>query len=141
MREIVCIGSRAEVVDFLTRTRDAVDALCRALELPVDWAVATDPFFQPTRNAKYLAQRVQPTKHEALFGGDLAIASVNLHEDHFGEAFGIRRAGRPAVTGCVAFGIERWLYALTDRHGPDPAGWPDVAAAAEHAVALQGVPA
>jgi hypothetical protein len=41
----------------------------------------------------------------------------------------------------VAFGLERWLYALTDRHGPDPAGWPDVAAAAEHAAALQGVPA
>lgn len=144
MREIVCLGSRDEVTAFLARTRELVGALLSALDLPVRWEVATDPFFQPARNAKYLAQRLQPTKHEAVFGGDLAIASVNLHEDHFGRAFEISRAAPtgpagpdgptaaagPAVSGCVAFGLERWLYALTRRHGPDPAGWPDVAAAA-----------
>src|SRR5205807_9266638 len=108
---------------------------CRELDLPVDWATATDPFFRPARNPRYLAQRLQPTKHEAVFEGDLAIASVNLHEDHFGAAFDIRRDGRAAVSGCVAFGVERWLYALTRRHGSDPANWPDTAAAARTAAA------
>jgi seryl-tRNA synthetase len=136
MREILCLGTRAEVSDFLARTRDAVAALCRELDLPVSWEVATDPFFQPATNAKYLSQRLQPTKQEAVFEGDLAIASVNLHEDHFGAAFDIWRGDAPAVSGCVAFGIERWLYALTRRHGADPAGWPDLAAAADRAAAM-----
>lgn len=135
MREIVCLGTRDEVTSFLAGARTAVDALLETLDLPVTWKAATDPFFQPARNARYLAQRLQPTKHEATFAGDLAIASVNLHEDHFGAAYGVTRGDRPAVSGCVAFGIERWLYALTHRHGPDPAGWPHVPAAARRAAA------
>jgi seryl-tRNA synthetase len=134
MREIICLGTRVEVVAFLARTRAAVDALLHELDLPVSWDMATDPFFQPARNPLYLAQRLQPSKHEATFG-DLAIASVNLHEDHFGAAFGITRDDRPAVSGCVAFGLERWLFALTARHGADPANWPDVTAAAGRAAA------
>jgi hypothetical protein len=133
MRELVCLGTRAEVVSFLAAGRDAVDALCRTLDLPITWEAATDPFFEPARHPGHLAQRLRPTKHEARLGGDLAIASVNLHEDHFGAAFGITRAGEAAVSGCVAFGVERWLYALTQRHGTDPAGWPDVTAAARAA--------
>ena len=57
-------------------------------------------------------------------------ATANLHHDHFGAAFGITRDGAPASSACLAFGLERWLFALTDRHGPDPAAWPDVTAAA-----------
>jgi seryl-tRNA synthetase len=135
MREIVCLGTRAEVQDFLARARVAADLLLRELDLPVSWEVATDPFFQPASNPQYLAQRLQPSKHEALFGGDLAVSSVNLHEDHFGAAFAISRGERPATSGCVAFGIERWLHAIACRHGTDPAAWPDPAAAARRVAA------
>ncbi|MFX4293301.1 hypothetical protein [Streptomyces bohaiensis] len=130
MRELVCVGSREEVREFLTTTRAAVARLMAALDLPVRWEAATDPFFDPAADPRHLAQRISPTKHEALYG-QLALASVNLHEDHFGTAYGIVRDGRPASTGCVAFGIERWLYALTHRWGADPDGWPDVRAAAQ----------
>lgn len=135
MREIVCLGTREEVTGFLARTRLLVDALLRELGLPVEWVPATDPFFEPARTPRYLSQWLRPTRHEARFGDDVAIASVNLHEDRFGEAFGIGRAGRPAVSGCVAFGLERWLYAIIQRHGTDPGGWPDVAAAGRGALA------
>ncbi|MGH3466113.1 MAG: hypothetical protein ACRDQF_00040 [Thermocrispum sp.] len=138
MREIVCLGGRSEVTDFLADARETVSALLRALDLPADWAVATDPFFRPARSAKYLAQRVQPVKHEALFEGDLALASVNLHEDCFGAAFDITRNGGPATTGCVAFGIERWLHALVRRHGPRPSDWPDPANTARGLAASLG---
>lgn len=130
MREIVCIGTRDEVKEFLAATRSAADRLMAELDLPIRWEAATDPFFNPAASAQYLAQKLEPTKHEARYG-DLALASVNLHEDHFGHAYEITRDGRTVTTGCVAFGIERWLYALTDRWGVHPAGWPDVAAAAE----------
>jgi hypothetical protein len=70
-------------------------------------------------------QKVNPTKKELVFGGDLAIGSVNLHQDHFGATYEISRGGQDAFSGCVAFGLERWLYAVTHTFGPDPDGWPD----------------
>jgi hypothetical protein len=80
---------------------------------------------------------VQPTKHEATYGGDLAIASLNLHHDHFGTAFGITRDGGPAHSACLAFGIERWLFAITQRHGTDPQSWPRPEEAAQKVRARQ----
>lgn len=130
MREIVCLGTLAETVTYLEQARAAVDEFLALVDLPVAWLAATDPFFQPLTNPRYLMQRLQPSKHEATYGGDLAIASVNLHYDHFGAAFELRRDGQPANTACLAFGIERWLYAITDRHGLDPASWPSPAEAA-----------
>ena len=35
----------------------------------------------------------------------------------------------------MAFGIERWLYAIASRHGCDPAAWPDPVAAVRRAAA------
>jgi len=133
MREIVCLGTKPEAVAFLHRARAAVDEFLCLMDLPVKWLTATDPFFQPQSNPKYLLQRVQPTKHEATYGGDLAIASMNLHHDHFGMAFGLTRAGEPAHSACLAFGIERWLFAITDRHGLDPESWPQPEEAAQKA--------
>jgi seryl-tRNA synthetase len=124
MREIVCVGSLDEVKAFLGACREQVEGLLEAVGLPVEWTVATDPFFQPSKNAKYIAQRVNPTKTEAVFRGDLAIASVNLHQDHFGHTFGITRGGTPSFSGCVAFGLERWLHAVVAQHGVDAARWP-----------------
>jgi tRNA synthetase class II (G, H, P, S and T) len=137
MREIVCLGTKAETVAFLQRARVAVDEFLRLIDLPVEWLTATDPFFQPQSNPKYLLQRVQPTKHEATYGGDLAIASLNLHHDHFGTAFGITRDGGPAHSACLAFGIERWLFAITQRHGTDPQSWPRPEEAAQKVRARQ----
>ncbi|MDJ0345780.1 hypothetical protein QMK19_34880 [Streptomyces sp. H10-C2] len=124
MREIVCLGTVAETVTFLERARAALDLFFGLLDLDLEWLAATDPFFRPEDNPRHLLQRVQPVKHEATYGGDLAIASVNRHHDHFGSGFGLTRDGRAADSCCVAFGIERWLWAISDRHGLDPASWP-----------------
>ena len=125
MREIVALGTRDEVVQFLDTTTELVDGLLAAMGLTIEWCIATDPFFQPAKNPKYVLQRVQPTKHEAVFGGDLAIASRNLHEQHFGAVFDLQRSDGPATSGCMAFGLERWLYGVIATFGPDPADWPD----------------
>ncbi|WP_158624309.1 aminoacyl--tRNA ligase-related protein [Micromonospora sp. HM5-17] len=139
MREVVCIGTRAEVGEFLDRARWVVNRFTRLVDLPIAWQQATDPFFQPMRNPKYLMQLVQPVKHEATYGAGLAIASVNLHHDHFGERFDLSRDGKPAYSGCLAFGLERWLFAITDQHGSDPADWPDLVAASRTVVAEASV--
>jgi seryl-tRNA synthetase len=137
MREIVCLGARDEVISFLDDTRALVGGLLDGLDLPVDWQVATDPFFRPAQSPKHLFQRVHTTKLEAVYGDDLAISSVNLHEDHFGSAFAITCRQSPASSGCVAFGVDRWLFAITDRYGTDPPGWPDVASAARRVLDTQ----
>ncbi|GAA1413057.1 hypothetical protein ACFQZ4_48770 [Catellatospora coxensis] len=135
MREIVCLGTAEEATSFLAEARAAVDEFARLIDLPLAWTPATDPFFRPDHHPGHLLQRIQPVKHEATYGGSLALGSANLHHDHFGSAFGITRGGAPATTACLAFGVERWLYALVDRHGAEPGGWPDLLAAAGQAVA------
>lgn len=136
MREIVCVGSKAEVEGFRQRVRACVDAFLQLIDLPIEWLTATDPFFQPQRNPKHLLQRLQPVKKEATYGGDLAIGSMNSHYDHFGVNFQISRDGEPAHSCCAAFGIERWLFAITDRFGTDPARWPALEDAAVQAAAM-----
>ena len=126
MREIVCLGTADEVELFLSDTSAVVDRLLEDLCLKVRWEHATDPFFRPSRNAKYLMQKLAPVKREAVFGDSLAIGSVNFHQDHFGGTFDITREQRPAFSGCVAFGIERWLHAILEVHGRDPRNWPDL---------------
>jgi hypothetical protein len=126
MREIVCLGTPDEASGFLVAARAAVAGLADRLDLPLAWTPATDPFFRPHRSPGYLLQRIEPTKHEATYRGGLALGSANLHHDHFGAAFDITRDGVPVTSACLAFGLERWLYAIVDRHGTDPARWPDL---------------
>ena len=92
-------------------------------------AAASDPFFAPTARGRAALQRIKGLKHELVFhftdGRPLAIASFNDHELFFGEAFGITLPdGTPAWSGCVAFGLERWLLAVLATHGVDPFDWP-----------------
>ena len=124
MREIVCVGAEDEVRGFLERYRERVGGFIDKTKLPVQWEVATDPFFSPARNPKYLMQKIQPVKTEMVFEERLAIGSINFHRNFFGEAFDITRNGAHAFSGCVAFGLERWLYAFLKVYGPDPRNWP-----------------
>jgi hypothetical protein len=119
MREIVCVGTAEETRSFLESASAEVDRFVAAIGLRLAWEPATDPFFRPSRNPQYLMQQVDPTKFELVFDGRLAIASTNLHHDHFGRAFGIERDGEPARTACIAFGIERWLSAFVHHFGPE----------------------
>lgn len=132
MREVVCIGSPAEVAEFLDHARELAGALCELAGIPVSWAHATDPFYSRD-DPGYLLQKVSRVKLEAR-AGDLAICSVNQHHEHFGEPFAITRDGAVAHSGCLAFGVERWLAAVTDRHGEFPSSWPHLPSLARKAL-------
>jgi seryl-tRNA synthetase len=126
MRELVCIGTEAEVAAFVADLRAEIDRFVAEIALPVQWKAATDAFFQPTQNPKWLLQRLEPNKLELVFTNGLAIASINLHRNYFGEKFRMRRAGQSAFSGCVAFGLERWLGAVLRHFGSEPVAWPAV---------------
>ena len=133
MREVVGLGTADEVKAFLDRGRARVERFLAAVGLPIAWTPATDPFFDASKNPKFLAQKLDPVKTEMIHAGRLAIGSINFHRNFFGETFAISRDGAPAFSGCIAFGLERWIRAILDVHGPVAAGWPDLEAAAEEA--------
>jgi seryl-tRNA synthetase len=119
MREIVCLGPAEAVQDHLRAFKARTLALAERLDLDLAVAAATDPFYQPGSSVAVM-QKLFPQKEEFQYKGELAIASVNFHRNFFGERCRIRtRDGEPVFTGCVAFGIERWLHALLDRFAGD----------------------
>jgi hypothetical protein len=124
MREIVYIGDRHSVERFTARGRRLLDALVRRLAIDATWHTATDPFFDPANDPKALAQRVEPAKQELRLADGLAIASSNTHRTFFADCYDIRIRKEAAHSACVAFGIERWLFALVQRFGADARDWP-----------------
>ncbi|MBA3771538.1 MAG: hypothetical protein H0X13_03335 [Ramlibacter sp.] len=119
MRELVCVGGSEEVQAHLRNFRGKVQEFMARLDLPVEVTVASDPFFDRS-SARAAMQQVFPVKEEFVYGGSVAIASVNFHRNFFGEKCRITLPdGQPAFTSCVAFGLERWLHALTDRYEGD----------------------
>jgi seryl-tRNA synthetase len=137
MREIVCLGTPWDVKSLLDRGVERAAALAARLELETEIVAANDPFFAPSARGRAALQRIKGLKHELVFkfpdGRPLAIASFNDHEEFFGDAFAISlSAGTPASSGCVAFGVERWLLAVLVAYGVNPADWPFGVLAGSH---------
>ncbi len=124
MREIVCIGTAEDTQQFLNVMQDKIDTLINTLGIHVFWETATDPFFDPSNNPKHWMQRLQPNKQEMVFNKRLAIGSKNNHRNYFGEIFKIKINGEFAHSACVAFGLERWVAAITEQFWNEEAYWP-----------------
>lgn len=119
MREIVVVGTAAEAQTHLVAMKANVLRLAADLDLPVDVVVAADPFFDAT-GPRAKMQKLFPVKEEIVFGGDLAIASLNYHRNFFGERFAITNAeNEHAHSACVGMGMERWVHALITRFDGD----------------------
>lgn len=133
MREVIALGTREFTQDHLARFDERLAVFTEQLGLPVRKEAATDPFYD-RGGERALLQRVSPVKHEYLVG-DVAIASLNIHRNFFGERCDIAMAdtGEPVFTSCVAFGLERWLAVLCDRFG----GWSAAAAAVRAAAGVR----
>lgn len=129
MREIIFVGKP----DFVRQNR--LKAIQYLQELVEDWQldayleIANDPFFTNDFQVKASFQRNQEMKYELrlripYLDKSIACSSVNFHSNTFGQAFNIKAGKRPAVTGCVGFGIERWALSFLAQYGLDEAKWP-----------------
>ena len=133
MREVVSVGPLDAVQRFLEEGLGWVTGLAAELGLSGRVEEASDPFFAPTARGRAILQRVKGLKRELTLpiGGErrLAVASLNDHELHFGEAFDLRlENGDPACSACAAFGLERWLLCVLVEHGLDSRAWPELGA-------------
>jgi hypothetical protein len=117
MREIVAIGSYEHTQNLVHHHVGRIERLCHTLSLEVTTQAASDPFFE-REGARALLQTLEAVKHEFIVDG-LAISSVNVHRNFFGERCRITVDGAQdgfAFTSCVAFGLERWVSVLLERH-------------------------
>ena len=133
MREIIVMGTREQVENVRQSLVRQVGRLIETLELDASIETATDPFFAAGDEGRRLMQQAGALKYELRLAVDatgrtIAAASFNHHHDFFGTRFSIRApSGAPAHSGCVAFGLERWILALCAQHGVDPHAWPNAA--------------
>lgn len=134
MREIVFAGEPGRIAALRTQLCAQSIALGEELGLRLGSEVAADPFFGSANRGRQLYQKAKQLKWELVHpmssGSELALASFNLHEEYFGEAFEIYAdASRQtfASTGCNGWGFDRWIAAIVDVHGESPAGWPEAA--------------
>lgn len=131
MREIVFVGPSNEVDALRMSAMEPVMALVDALGLQSHIETASDPFFVGNFAGQTFYQLSHRTKFELRLhlpfeeGRSLAAASFNWHQQFFGSRFGILTDhDEPAGTACVAFGIERWVYAFTAQYGLNPQNYP-----------------
>lgn len=131
MHEPVYLGSPAGALAHRESWLDRAEHLRRRLGLPVERVVANDPFFGRAGRLMAAGQRSEALKYELVCevgsaDRPTAVASANLHRDHFGVDFAITLDGAPAQSACVGFGLARITLALVRQHGTDRSGWPDL---------------
>ncbi|MET7360971.1 hypothetical protein ABZS76_21345 [Streptomyces sp. NPDC005562] len=129
MREIVYVGDRPGARAFHAQVLEELLTLAESLGLPCKVQPASDPFFTSARPQMAQYQAAMDVKYElvgrmAHDGSEVAVSSLNYHNQHFGKGFDIAFAGQPGFSVCWAFGLERWAEWLGGYLGDDPTGWP-----------------
>ncbi len=123
MHEYIRASDPESVKTWREKWVGRAEQLTAALGLEARTVVASDPFFGRGGKLLEVSQRDQGLKLEIVtaVGSDerpTAIISLNYHQEHFGNIFGISTAdGAVAHTACVGFGLERIALALYRQHG------------------------
>ena len=130
MREVVFVGPQQYVLDQRQRVMDLTVELLDRWGLCYEIRSANDPFFIEDYASMVAFQLAFDLKFEILAPlpykqKDLAIGSLNYHQDFFGRSFNITGPkGEPFCTGCLGYGLERVALAFLSQHGLDPKSWP-----------------
>lgn len=129
VREIVFVGDD----EFVIQKR--VEVIKQSIELLKKWEMngeiltAFDPFVLPKMQKFKQIQLLENSKYEVRLNVSehkrISAGSYNLHGTAFTYPFCISVSGiEQAVTGCVGFGLERWVIAFISQYGVDPHNWP-----------------
>lgn len=129
VREIVFIGKHSFIVEKRKKALELTLNLAEKLGMKLKSEVACDPFILPRLQKYKKIQKAEKSKIEVQLsvGEDKSISgsSYNLHGTAFTYPFKISiQGGELAETGCVGFGIERWIVAFIKQFGEEPSRWP-----------------
>lgn len=123
MREIVLLGTEEFVLGKRKELIEKCKNLIDKLELEANIRSSNDPFFLSKYNPKTVFQKRFKLKYELNVilpqnRKELSVASFNYHNTYFSNAFNIQsRQGVPIHTSCIAFGLERFVYAYLSQKG------------------------
>jgi seryl-tRNA synthetase len=128
-REVIWVGHPSHVIESRAKAEELIVQWAKDWELVGTFETANDLFFTEDYAVKASFQRQQQAKKELrLFipfeKQSISVFSSNFHSNTFGKAFGITVGDRPATSGCLGWGHERWVYAIFSQFGFDPAQWP-----------------
>ncbi len=129
MREVVFVGQPRYVIEARARGEELIIQWAKDWELDCSFETANDMFFTQDFSVKASFQRLQQAKKELRLripaeDQHLSVFSSNFHAVTFGKTFNIKVGERPATTGCLAWGYERWVYAVFSQFGFDVRQWP-----------------
>ncbi|QJC53251.1 amino acid--ACP ligase [Paenibacillus albicereus] len=130
MREIVLFGEASFIEEERRAFMEEAWSLFERLGLAGKIETASDPFFFSEESGKGQQQLMGNMKYELIAragedGGSFSIASFNHMGDSLCKPFEVLDAeANPMQSGCIAFGIDRWAYALLDGYGGDYGKWP-----------------
>ncbi len=130
VRDIMFVGSERYVLAQREAMLELAVGFLDRLDLDATIAAANDPFFTGDAMIKTVYQNAADLKQELLVtlpfnSREMAIGSVNLHQDFFGRCFDIAQPdGRPVWSGCLGIGFERLVYAIYAQYGLDTTTWP-----------------
>jgi seryl-tRNA synthetase len=129
MREVVWVGTPRYVIDARAKAEELIIQWAKDWELAGTFETANDMFFTQDFSVKASFQRQQQAKKELRLripaeGQSISVFSSNFHAMTFGKAFNINLNGKPATSGCIGWGYERWVYAILSQFGLDPKNWP-----------------
>ena len=129
VREIVFIGQETDVMDKREYLLKCAIDFMKSLGICGTVTTAADPFIMPDIQKIKKLQIGEKSKYELkLFCVDnmpLACASFNLHGVSFSKSFNFSlKDADTTVSGCVGFGLERWVIAFLSQFGVKPGSWP-----------------
>lgn len=114
VREMVFVGSEKYVRTMLQKMMNKTIAYAKNITAKAELVPSSDVFFECKRNTiKKKLQVANDKKYEVIIpidGEDVAVSSFNFHGNHFSMPFHFDQQGT-IVSGCVGFGLERWLLA------------------------------
>lgn len=117
VREFVAVGTKEYVKKFLDDFKEKALNYAESMGISVTQKRANDHFYPSKENViKEKMQKANSLKTELVAtvdGKELALASFNYHEFHFSKSFDFDKNGK-IVTGCVGFGLDRWIYVLNE---------------------------
>lgn len=129
MREVVWIGHPRYVIESRAKAEELIIQWAKDWELTGTFETANDMFFTKDYAVKASFQRQQQAKKELRLAipfekQSISVFSSNFHATTFGKAFKIGIGRRPATSGCIGWGYERWIYCIFSQFGLDMHGWP-----------------
>lgn len=118
VREFVAVGTEEYVLAFLEEFKEKSLNIAHEYFDEAILRGASDMFFSSRENR--IIQRMQrknDLKQELVVNvnqKDVACASFNYHKTHFSKLFNFDEDGK-IVTGCVGFGLNRWLERYNEK--------------------------